>query len=187
MLNTPSSQAAPPSGWFARPENRRTILFCLLFGLFLGAGYFLSIYRPVVEHGVEPFTAFIAKVSSVILNLLGAKAHAAGTRLAGDGVAFELRNGCNGVWATIIFVSAVLAFPSTFSAKVTGVVAGFCAIFVINLMRVISLYYVVRYYPKAFEGAHIYVWQSIVIAAAVLLWLFWAQRAIPAEREGPQG
>ncbi len=187
MLDTPSSQVTPPSGWLARPENRRTILFCAFFGLFLGLGYLLSIYRPVVEHGVDPFTAFIAKASSVILNLLGAKTHTAGTRLAGDGVAFELRNGCNGVWATIIFVSAVLAFPSTLLAKVAGVVAGFCAIFAINLARVISLYYVVRYYPKAFEGAHIYVWQSIVIGAAVLLWLFWAQRAIPAEREEPQG
>jgi exosortase H (IPTLxxWG-CTERM-specific) len=187
MLSTPPPRAARRMGWFVRPENRRTLLFCVLFGVFLGAGYFVSIYRPVVEHGVDPFTAFIAKISSALLNLLGMKSHAVGTRLAGDGVAFELRNGCNGVWATIIFVSAVLAFPSTLLAKVVGVVAGFCAIFAINLVRVVSLYYVVRYYPKAFEGAHVYVWQTIVIAAAVLLWLFWAQRAIPAGREEAEG
>ena len=107
-------------------------------------------------------------------------------RLAGKGVSFELRNGCNGVWATIIFVSAVLAFPSRFSVKAWGVLLGFCAIFVINLARVISLYYIVLYYPKAFEGAHIYVWQSVVIGAAVLLWLFWAQRASPLGPEEPQ-
>ncbi|MDP3939899.1 MAG: exosortase H [Deltaproteobacteria bacterium] len=169
-----------------RDENRRTIVFCLLFGAFLGAGYYLSIYAPVVERAINPFTAFIAKVSSATLQLLGTDAHASGTRLAGRGVSFELRNGCNGVWATIIFVSAVLAFPSTMRAKLIGVAAGFAAIFVINLIRVLSLYYIVLHYPGAFEGAHIYVWQSVVIGAAVLLWLLWARRAVPAARP-PRG
>jgi len=170
----------------SRPENRRTLIFCFLFGLFLGVGYLLSILRPVVEHAVMPFTAFIAQVSSAVLNVFGAQSHANGTRLSGQGVAFELRNGCNGVWATIIFVSAVLAFPSGPGAKVLGIALGFCAIFVINLVRVISLYYIVLEYPKAFEGAHIYVWQSLVIGATVLLWLFWAQRTVPIETEGPR-
>lgn len=163
-------------------ENRRTILFCLLFAAFLAAGYFLSIYPPVVERAILPFTAFIAKVSSATLGVLGSDAQAAGTRLAGQGVSFDLRNGCNGVWATIIFVSAVLAFPSTIRMKILGVAAGFAAIFAINLIRVVSLYFIVLRFPGAFEGAHIYVWQSVVIGAAVLLWLFWAQRAAPAAR-----
>jgi exosortase H (IPTLxxWG-CTERM-specific) len=166
-----------PSGRRVRAENRPALLFCLLFALFLGVGYFLSIFRPVVEHGIDPFTAFIARAAGAIFGLLGASAEASGTRLGGGGVAFELRNGCNGVWATIIFLSAVLAFPSPVLAKVWGAVAGFCAIFCINLIRVISLYYIVLYFPNAFEGAHIYVWQSVVIASSVLLWLAWAQRA----------
>lgn len=100
-------------------------------------------------------------------------------------MSFELLNGCNGVWASIIFVSAVLAFPSPLLKKLLGVVAGFSAIFVLNLIRVVSLYLIIRHFPGAFEGAHVYVWQSIVIGAAVVLWLLWAQRAaIPA---GPPG
>ena len=160
-------------------ENRRTLLFCLIFGLLLGGGYLLSIYAPVVEYAVIPFTALVTRVSSAILILLGVDAQAVGTRLAGEGVSFELRNGCNGVWATIIFVSAVLAFPSPLRQKLLGVLAGFAAIFCINQIRVISLYFIVLHYPGAFEGAHIYVWQSIVIGASVLLWLFWARGAAP--------
>ena len=181
----PDSRPKAP-GWLSSPENRRTLLFVVLFGLFLGAGYLLSIYRPVVEHAIIPFTALISKVSSLLLRLFGSEAHAAGTRLSGQGVSFELRNGCNGVWATIIFVSAVLAFPSPLRIKLWGVLLGVCAIFVINLARVLSLYYIVLYYPTLFEGAHIYVWQSVVIGAAVLLWLFWAQRAVPAGPGEPQ-
>lgn len=169
-----------PSLFRAEPENRRTLLFCLRFGLFLGGGYLLSIYAPVVEHAVIPFTALVTRASSALLVVLGADASAAGTRLTGEGVSFELRNGCNGVWATIIFVSAVLAFPSPLRQKLLGVAAGFAAIFCINLIRVISLYFIVLHYPGSFEGAHIYVWQSIVIGAAVLLWLFWPLRAAAA-------
>ena len=176
----------PGAGWLSSPENRRTALFVVLFGIFLGAGYLLSIYRPVVEHAVVPFTAFISNVSSFLLRLLGSDAHAAGTRLSGQGVSFELRNGCNGVWATIIFVSAVLAFPSPLRIKLWGVLLGVCAIFALNLARVISLYYIVLHYPNLFEGAHIYVWQTVVIGAAVLLWLFWAQRAAPVGPGEPQ-
>ena len=186
MSRADQKQAPKPAAWIARPENRRTVLFVVLFGVFLGAGYLLSIYRPVLDQAINPFTAFIARVSSAILRFFGSEAHSQGTRLAGQGVSFELRNGCNGVWATIIFVSAVLAFPSPLRLKLWGILLGFCAIFLINLARVISLYYIVLYYPKLFEGAHIYVWQSVVIAAAVLLWLFWAQRAAPVGPEEPQ-
>ena len=186
MAQTHSQPRPTQPAWLSSPENRRTIFFVVIFGVFLGAGYLLSIYRPVVEHVIVPFTAFISSVSSLLLRLFGSEAHSQGTRLAGQGVSFELRNGCNGVWATIIFVSAVLAFPSPFRARLWGVLFGFCAIFVINLLRVISLFYIVLYYPKLFEGAHIYVWQSVVIGAAVLLWLFWAQRAVPIGPGEPQ-
>jgi exosortase H (IPTLxxWG-CTERM-specific) len=186
MAQVNSHGGPTPPGWLSSPENRRMALFVVLFGVFLGAGYLLSIYRPIVEHAIVPFTAFIAKVSSFLLRIFGSEAHATGTRLSGQGVSFELRNGCNGVWATIIFVSAVLAFPSSLRVKLWGVLLGFCAIFVLNLARVISLYYIVLYYPKLFEGAHIYVWQTVVIGAAVLLWLYWAQRAAPVGPEEPQ-
>ena len=83
-------------------------------------------------------------------------------------------------------MSAVLAFPSPLRIKLWGVLLGFTAIFALNLLRVISLYYIVLRYPKLFEGAHIYVWQTVVIGAAVLLWLFWAQRAAPVGPGEPQ-
>ncbi len=186
MAHAEGSAGMKAPGWLSSPENRRTLVFVVLFGAFLGVGYLLSIYRPVVEHAIVPFTAVISDVSAFLLRLFGSEAHAEGTRLAGQGVSFELRNGCNGVWATIIFVSAVLAFPSRPGIKLWGVLLGFCAIFVINLARVISLYYIVLFYPKLFEGAHIYVWQSVVIGAAVLLWLLWAQRAAPVGPAEPQ-
>jgi exosortase H (IPTLxxWG-CTERM-specific) len=144
--------------------------------LYLVAGYFLSVYGPVIRQAIIPFTSFIATASSLVIQLLGGQAHASGTRLAGAGIALDLRNGCNGVWATLIYVSAVLAFPSSLRSKLWGAALGVIAIFLVNLIRVVSLYFIVLYYPSAFEGAHIYVWQSVIIAAAVLLWLFWAQR-----------
>ena len=49
--------------------------------------------------------------------------------------------GCNGVEAVIILVSAMLAFPAPWKHRLIGIGLGFLAIQALNLVRIISLFY----------------------------------------------
>ena len=46
----------------------------------------------------------------------------------------------------------------------------------INLVRIISLFYIGIYLPDFFNSSHIFIWQSIVILFGVGLWMLWADR-----------
>ena len=59
-------------------------------------------------------------------------------KVSGFGVRIE--RGCNGLEAVIILFAAIFAFPAPFKNKLIGFTAGFFAIQLLNLVRIISLY-----------------------------------------------
>jgi exosortase H (IPTLxxWG-CTERM-specific) len=162
-----------------RPEAR----FLVLFLAVLGSSFTIIALRPVDTALVAPYTAFIARLSGSALRLLGEQATVAGCVVSSPRFAVTIFNGCNGLITSLIFVSGVLAFPARWSAKVIGVVGGLLAIQVINLVRVVSLFYIGIYFPALFNDAHIVIWQSVVILAGVALWIAWAELiAAPGRR-----
>ena len=156
--------------------HRREITFLVLFLVLLGGSFALLSVNWVNDRVIEPFTAGIARASGVGLNLLGQQVTLRGTEIHGPRFAVNIRNGCNGVEAMLIFVAAVLAFPSSWRSRLVGLVLGIAAIQVVNLVRVIALYLTGVYFPKLFDASHTVVWQSIVILFGVLLWILWANR-----------
>ena len=50
---------------------------------------------------------------------------------------------------------------------------GILAIQALNVIRVISLAWILRHHPDVFETAHLVVWQSLIIFFTVLLWILW--------------
>lgn len=167
------------AGLWRRPEAR----FLVLFLAVLGSSFTIIALRPVDTALVAPYTAFIARLSGSALRLLGEQATVAGCVVSSPRFAVTIFNGCNGLITSLIFISGVLAFPARWSAKVIGVVGGLLAIQVINLVRVVSLFYIGIYFPALFNEAHIVIWQSVVILAGVALWIAWAELiAAPGRR-----
>ncbi|HYX20855.1 MAG TPA: exosortase H [Thermoanaerobaculia bacterium] len=154
--------------------RRRSVLFLVRFVALLVAFYAVIAWNPVNDAVVVPFTAAIARVSGVLLNALGEHVSVAGTAIRSDRFAVEIENGCNGVEAALLFVSAVLAFPAPWPRRLAGLAAGFLAIQALNFVRVVSLFWVGAHRPALFSSSHTVVWQSAVVLASVLLFLFWA-------------
>ncbi len=149
--------------------------FLLLFFGFLIVGFFVIALRPVNDAVVVPFTAWVARVSGVALRLLGEDLTVVGCDLRSPRFAVTIYNGCNGLITSLIFVSAVLAFPARIGAKVVGVVGGLLAIQVVNLVRILALFYTGVFAPEWFDESHLVIWQSIVILCGVALWMLWAR------------
>jgi exosortase H (IPTLxxWG-CTERM-specific) len=169
-----ASESTPPS------TRRRQVLFLVLFAVILAGGFTLLSVNWVNDHAVEPFTAGVARVSGVALDLLGQDVERQGTVLRGPRFAVNIENGCNGVETMIIFMAAVLAFPASWRARLAGLALGLVAIQGINLVRVVALFLTGTYLPSFFDTSHTVIWQTLVILSGVLLWLLWASRfAVP--------
>jgi len=91
------------------------------------------------------------------------------------GIGVSIEAGCNGIEAVVILVAAVIAFPSSWKLKCIGITAGFVAIQAVNLLRIISLYYLGQWNFQVFEFAHLYLWQALIMLDVLIVWLLWVR------------
>jgi exosortase H (IPTLxxWG-CTERM-specific) len=169
--------------------NRRSAFFLARFVGLLVLFYVIVAVRPVNDAVIVPFTAGVARVSAGALRLLGEPVTVEGTALRSSNFSVQIENGCNGVETALLFGSAVLAFPAPWRRRAAGLVLGFAAIQLINLVRVVSLFWIGAHRPALFSSSHTVLWQSIVVLCGVLLFLVWAMReqrvrAAATAREG---
>jgi exosortase H (IPTLxxWG-CTERM-specific) len=94
------------------------------------------------------------------------------------GFGVRIERGCNGVEALIILFAAIFAFPAPLKSKFIGFAIGFFAIQGLNLVRIISLFYLGQWNQVAFEWFHLYLWQALIILDALVVWLIWL-RTLP--------
>ena len=100
-----------------------------------------------------------------------------------NGFAVSIEAGCNGIEATIVLVAAILAFPAPWVHKLIGLVSGIVAVQGLNVVRVISLFYLGQWDRQWFEWAHLYVWQALIMLDVLIVWLIWV-RTLPRSGGG---
>ncbi len=159
--------------------------FSILFIVLLLTLFTLEVLHPVQDHVILPFTAGIAHVSVFIIELFDSGVVSAGKviRDLESGFAVSIEPGCNGVEALIILFAAMFAFPAPLKHKLIGFAIGFVAIQGLNLVRIISLFYLGQWNMVWFEWFHLYLWQALIILDALVVWLIWL-RMLPPRQVG---
>lgn len=167
--------------------HRFLILFVvLLLGLFT-----VELLQPVQTHVVIPWTSLLAKISAGIAGFFDGNVVSEGKvmrdAITGHGVSIEA--GCNGVEACLLLAAAVIAYPSSLKLKVLGMGLGFFAIQAVNLLRIITLYYMADWEPKWFEFFHLYLWQALIMLDVLVIWLVWLKQVgkEEARKDRPTG
>ena len=152
--------------------------FFIIFSLLLVGLFTLEILQPVEKYVIMPFTSLIADISVWIVLLFDDNVIATGNVIhdATNGFGVRIERGCNGLEAVIILFSAIFAFPAPFRYKVIGFVIGFFAIQALNLVRIISLFYLGQWSYPVFEWFHLYLWQALIILDALVVWLIWLRK-----------
>jgi len=161
---------------FAKPRLRRETAFLLKFVLLVALFFGVIAPRPVNDGVVEPFTAVVARVGGAACHLFDRSVTTRGTLIESPRFAVNIRNGCNGVETLIIFAAAVLAFPAPAVSKLIGLVAGFVAIQLANVIRIVALFFTGLAWPRVFELSHAVVWPAALLLFGVGLFLLWAIR-----------
>jgi len=151
----------------------------LLTGLFA-----LRITTFVRDYVTLPFTGVLADVSAFLIMLFDKNVQADGVIIQNieNGFAVAIAPGCDGIEAVIILVSAVLAFPSPWKHKAVGIAIGFIAIQALNLVRIISLFYMGQWSQTWFDWFHLYLWQALIVLDALAVWLIWLRYLPPPGR-----
>ena len=89
------------------------------------------------------------------------------------GFAVSIEAGCNGVEATIVLVAAIVAFPSPWPGKLVAILLGFLAIQVMNIARIISLFYLGDWNMEIFTWVHLYLWPVLIMIDVLLVFILY--------------
>ena len=161
----------------APPRQNRMVRFLVLFPIFLAVG-FCGLLIPFLHPAVTGFTRGLVEISAIVIRLFGgsATAHQVVLQSPSNGFAMEVIDGCNGDDVVVLLWAAILAYPASWSQKGKGLLAGTATIYVINFLRIISLFYLGQYNTQWFEFAHLYVWESVFVLLTLTIFWMWVRR-----------
>ncbi|MBC7622527.1 MAG: exosortase H [Aeromicrobium sp.] len=156
------------------------IRFFVLFVVILIALFAAELTTPVQQAVVLPWTQALARISASLVTLFDANVVVFGKVLQSttNGFALSIEAGCNGIEAALILIAAMLAFPAPWKHRAIGILVGLAAIQSLNVVRVVSLFYLGQWSMQAFEWAHFYVWQALIMLDVLIVWMLWI-RSLP--------
>lgn len=178
--HTPDSEgdlaaAGVNSALSAKVIGPRTIRSWIILGASLGLALALY-YGFLGSSWVDVIAEWTATWTSKSINLLGGSTTVSGTLLISDNFVANVVAECTAIGPLILYIGAVVAYPASKRAKIVGAAAGAVVLTAVNLVRIMSLFWIGEVYPEYLDVAHLLVWQSAIILLAIVMWLIWAGR-----------
>jgi exosortase family protein XrtM len=156
--------------------NQRELNFVIFFILFFVCGqgiYYVSktYLAPVVVHKLN------ADVSSRLINWIhpAERTTVHKNEIRSIGLRMVIEEGCEGTEGIILVTAALMAFEMPVIIKITGIALGILLLYMSNLVRIVALYYSLRYRPEFFDFLHMYIGQSFYIFVGAVFFIFWIQ------------
>jgi exosortase H (IPTLxxWG-CTERM-specific) len=155
--------------------------FFVLFAVIGAALFAAELAGPVQRAVVMPWTEALVRISAALITLFDSNVGAFGKILQSNatGFAVSIEAGCNGIEAAIVLIAAMLAFPAPWKNRAIGILAGLAAVQALNIVRVVSLFYLGQWSLTAFEWAHLYLWQALIMLDVLVVWLIWIRTLPP--------
>jgi exosortase H (IPTLxxWG-CTERM-specific) len=149
--------------------------FIVVFVLVQAALFGAELTPWAQQYVVVPWTGLLARLASGLIVAFDPGVVAAGKviRSTANGFAVSIEAGCNGIEAMLVLVAGMLAYPAPWRHRAVGIAIGAVAIQSLNLLRVVSLFYLGQWNREWFEWAHLYAWQALIMLDAVIVWLLW--------------
>ena len=166
--------------WYAgrAPLLHFGVKFCALITLF-----YLVLLLPACQRMVHAVTLIDARLCGAMLNLIGQHNRVIdGTLWSGDKAVVTVLPLCSGFEFLCLFSAAVLVFPAPLAKKLPGMLVGVALLLALNLIRIMSLFFIGIHYPNIFTVVHEEIWAMILVIASIVLYVAWIRWAGPATR-----
>lgn len=92
------------------------------------------------------------------------------------GIDMEIIYECTGIYGIIVFASAVLASWYPFWERCKALLLGIPIIYLLNLLRLVTIFMVSQLNPTLFDFMHTYFWQLFLLFFVVYLFYDWFQK-----------
>jgi exosortase H (IPTLxxWG-CTERM-specific) len=145
--------------------SRFVITYLVLMGIF-----FLLLWVKPIQNIIDVngfYTTHVVSAAAKILGIIGIPCTQQGSIIALPSIALDVKFGCNGLEAVMIYAIAILAYPADWKRKLIGIVAGFIFLQIVNLLRIVFLAYAGIHFKSIFEYVHIYIAQGIMIVISL--------------------
>jgi exosortase H (IPTLxxWG-CTERM-specific) len=158
------------------------VFLAVLVGLFT-----LEMQTSVQQALIEPFTGVLASISASLILPFDDSVIAYGKILqfGPGGFAVSIEAGCNGVEATIVLIAAVLAFPAPWRARLIAIALGFLAVQAMNILRIISLFYLGNWNLDVFTWVHLYLWPALIMLDVLIVFIVYLRYLGRRAEAGP--
>ncbi len=160
--------------------KRFALTYFLLMGAFFIPIGFYPIRNLIDVNGL--YSHAIVAITVKILSLLGIASHSQGSVIQLFSISLDVKFGCNGLEAVMIYSAAVIAFPSSWKNKLIGVAMGFFVIQTINIFRIVGLAYSAVHASNFFEFIHTYIAQGMMIAISLGVFIIYLNYAKYTEK-----
>ena len=153
------------------------VRFCVLFALYTVV-VFTGLYTAQNAF-VVPLDSHFAWMTAQVLRLVGSQADSSGPVVSLSSFAVEIKNNCNAIFEVGLYAAAVWAYPAAWRDRLLGMLLGASVLYVVNVLRLMTLLTVGLLYPPWFEVIHLYVWQTLFLVVAITCWIAWVSRIRP--------
>jgi exosortase/archaeosortase family protein len=168
-------QLSMKARWQAWYANHGPVLnFGLKFGIALALLYaFLAL--PIFDRALYGYLEANAWLANAILRGLGQSTHVSEVTIQSPRFAMAIRRGCDAVEPTWLLCAAMISFPAPFLHKIRGMLAAIVLLQVLNLVRIVTLYWIGIHLPGFFNSAHEELWPTAFIGVAIVFFIAWKE------------
>jgi exosortase/archaeosortase family protein len=163
--------------WLSWYADRSPVLrFGLKFGAALTLFYAL-LSTSFFDRALYSYLEANAWLANAILRGLGQPTHVSEVTIQSPQFAMAIRRGCDAVEPTWLLCAAMISFPAPLLHKLRGMLTAIILLQVLNLVRIVTLYWIGIHLPGFFNSAHMELWPTAFIVVAILLFVAWKESA----------
>ena len=171
------SELSLKARWLAWYADRDPVFrFGLKFGVSLALLYAL-LATPFFDRTLYGYLQVNAWLANAILSGLGQHTHVSEVTIQSPQFAMAIRRGCDAVEPTWLLCAAMISFPAPWIHKLWGILAAIVLLQVLNLARIVTLYWIGIHLPGFFNSAHVEVWPTLFIVVAIVFFIGWRERS----------
>jgi exosortase/archaeosortase family protein len=159
--------------------------FAIAAGIMLALYYFP--YEGRAMRGLlGVYLGVYAKLAGGAVGLFDRSVHVTGTHIVGR-MAMDFALSCDAMDVYILFAAATVAFPARWRSRASALLPAFGALILLNVLRIVTLYFIGVYFPSRFELFHMQIWPLIIVVLATGSFLAWARTStMPKGPAGPK-
>lgn len=150
-----------------------TVQFTTRFLTICIALFFLLEISP--DEVYYPLNRANALLAAALLKIFGLSPDANGIIIVVDGFRAKVIGECSAVFASVLPVSFMLAFPAGRRKRILGILVGLTTIFLANILRIGLLVSAGARVPHLFDAIHQYGGQTAMMLVIVLICFAWVQ------------